>query len=381
MKVLYDTQCFDMQKIGGVSRYFFELMKYQREHNTLIFPYEYTDNVYLIESQFNDFKKSLNDYSNFLTGLDFKGKWRLYQLINKLCHPKTNKDYNKEKTIELLQNQDFDVFHPTYYDSYFLDYLGNKPFVLTIHDMIHEKYPEFYIGAGEIKNKKLLAEKATKIIAISESTKKDIIDIYGKEYESKIEIVYHGSSLKTSHTKEIDFKAKFGKYILFTGSRNAYKNFYSTVHFMSDFLRDNNMNLVCTGSSFSAQELKYFSDINISDRIKHHFAKETEFYDLYNQAECFIFPSYYEGFGIPVLEAFECKVPCILANASCFREIGGDACLYFNPKSKEELVKTLECATDSENRKKMIEAGIARLQSFSWEKTAFQTDSIYRSVL
>ena len=381
MKVLYDTQCFDMQKIGGVSRYFFELMKYQREHNTLIFPYEYTDNIYLKESRFNDFKKSPNEYSDFLGGLEFKGKWRLFQFKNRLCHPKTIKDYNREKTIELLKQQDFDVFHPTYYDPYFLEYLGDKPFVLTIHDMIHEKYPEFYLGAGEVKNKKLLAEKAAKIIAISGSTKKDIIDIYGKEFESKIETVYHGSSLKAGNAEKTDFKSLYGKYILFTGSRNAYKNFYSTVHFMADFLNENNMNLVCTGSSFSDQELKYFSDINLSDRIKHHFAGEAEIYDLYNQAECFIFPSYYEGFGIPVLEAFECNVPCILADASCFREIGGDACLYFNPKSKEELLKALSCAINPENRKKMIEAGYSRLQSFSWEKTAAKTDCIYKSVL
>jgi len=381
MKVLYDTQCFDMQKIGGVSRYFFELMKYQREQDSLIFPYEYTDNTYLIESSFNDFKKNPNEYSDFCGGLDFKGKWRLYQLKNRLCHPKTISESNKEKAIELLKNQDFDVFHPTYYNPYFLEYLGNKPFVLTIHDMIHEKYPEFYLGAGEVRNKKLLAEKAAKIIAISESTKKDIIDIYGKEFESKIELVYHGSSLKAAHSNAVDFRAKYGKYILFTGSRTAYKNFYSTVHFMADFLRSNDMNLVCTGSKFSDEELKYFSDINLSDRIKHHFAKEDEIYALYNQAQCFIFPSYYEGFGIPVLEAFECGVPCILSDASCFREIGGNACLYFNPKSKEELIIALETATDSENRKKMIEAGTTRLQSFSWEKTAVQTDSIYKSVL
>ena len=101
----------------------------------------------------------------------------------------------ERSSIELLKNNDYDIFHPTYYNPYFLKYLNNKPYVLTIYDMIHEMYPEYFPLNDETPAlKKELAEKATKIIAISKNTKKDIIKYYGIN-SNKIDVIYLGNSL------------------------------------------------------------------------------------------------------------------------------------------------------------------------------------------
>ncbi len=119
----------------------------------------------------------------------------MYQLAKKI-NPQKYVDaetLNRKLTIEYLKKQDFDIFLPTYYDDYFLKYIGNKPFVITIHDMTHELFPEFYSSVDEldfVKTKASLAKKAAHIIAVSENTKKDIIEILGIK-ENKISVIYH----------------------------------------------------------------------------------------------------------------------------------------------------------------------------------------------
>lgn len=382
MKILYDTQCFDIQKFGGISRYFCEIMKNLPRDNEFYLPCVYSRNEYLKQSRLVDFVEDKSGIDYFFPNIDFIGKKHLYSLKNKFTSSKT--EINRKKCIEALEKQIFDVFHPTYFDPYFLEYIGKKPFVLTIHDMIHELYPEFFKDTDKIiKNKKLLAEKAAKIIAVSLKTKEDLVKFYGPSFADKIEVIYHGSSLKMpdSASENSNFKTRFGKYFLFTGSRNIYKNFLFMIESCAEFLIEKDLKIVCSGSPFSNIEKKLFDSLNISDRIIHYFASDKELFWLYKDAIAFIFPSYYEGFGIPILEAFEAGTPCLLAKSSCFPEIAGDAALYFDPKDKNEIVSAMFRILDQNLATELTLKGKQRLADFSWKKTALQTSNIYNSLL
>src|SRR5690606_18233537 len=137
-----------------------------------------------------------------------------------------------------------DLFIPTYYDIKFLEYLGDKPFVLTVYDMIHELFPD-YLGHDieTVSNKKLLIEKAAKIISISESTKKDILAIYPHIPASKIEVVYLSYTLKENIDNSLTLPKK---YILFVGNRGLYKNFVFFFEPIASFLKQSaDLYLVC----------------------------------------------------------------------------------------------------------------------------------------
>ena len=371
MKILFDTQCFDMQKFGGISRYFCEIMKNLSLNYEYILPCIYSKNEYIKQTKLVNLVESSFPWKKFIDFL--KNKFFLSEILR-----------NRQECIKALQAQDFDVFHPTYFDPYFLEYIGEKPFVLTIHDMIYELYPEFFKDADKIiKNKRILAEKAAKIIAVSHKTKEDIVKFYGSSFADKIEVIYHGSSLKMpdSASENSNFKTRFGKYFLFTGSRNIYKNFLFMIESCAEFLIEKDLKIVCSGSPFSNIEKKLFDSLNISDRIIHYFASDKELFWLYKDAIAFIFPSYYEGFGIPILEAFEAGTPCLLAKSSCFPEIAGDVALYFDPKDKNEIVSAMFRILDQNLATELTLKGKQRLADFSWKKTALQTSNIYNSLL
>ena len=159
MKVLYDHQIFTIQKYGGISRYFYELIKnFNKQRDINIYTSLFLSNNYYIRDRKDIY------YNEFLPNGKFKYKQRLQIIINKLI------------SIYNLKKQKYDIFHPTYYDTYFLKYIDNTPFVLTVYDMIHEKLNNSS-NDDITKNKILLCEKASKIIAISKSTKKDFLSL------------------------------------------------------------------------------------------------------------------------------------------------------------------------------------------------------------
>jgi len=175
MRIFYDYQIFLTQRYGGISRYFYEIIKYLSDEQKMEIASSvlFSNNSYISS---NEYIKHFDFYPN----KQFRGKYRFMLTLNKL------------KSVFDLKHQNFDIFHPTYYDPYFLNYIGNKPFVLTIHDMTHEKFSNLFPGIDKTsRRKKLLAEKASKIIAVSNCTKNDIIELLGIP-ESKIEVIYHG---------------------------------------------------------------------------------------------------------------------------------------------------------------------------------------------
>ena len=380
LKVVYDHQVFSLQKYGGISRCFVELHKHMPDSCKATIAVRETENVYARELE--EVKPIGYDYDHFICNHHFLGKGHLHLWYDKLRRVKYYPDYNKNFLLYLLQKSDFDVFHPTYFDDYFLSYLNEKPFVLTIHDMIPELYPQ-YFGKDDfqIVKKKKLAPLASAIIAVSENTKKDIIRILNIP-EEKIHVIYHGSSFPMEGGN-----AKYSfPYILFVGERGLYKNFSLFVrHVLPVLKRYREINIVCTGRPFDLKEKEMLNEYGVGDRFYHHWVtNDYELFSLYHHAKCFVYPSEYEGFGIPILEAYQADCPVLLNNASCFPEIAGDAAIYFNMDSKNSnLTEQIECllSMSAEERRTLLTRQRERLKRFSWEKSAKQLADVYQSVI
>jgi glycosyltransferase involved in cell wall biosynthesis len=357
LKILYDPQIFIWQKFGGISRYFYELIKNLDVDITYRFPLYLSNNRYI---KCGD----ISNHFHFFYNTEFKGKYRIMNQFNRIGFYRTVK-------------KNFDILHPTYYDPYFLNYIKHKPFVLTVHDMIHEQYD--MNDTATTRNKRLLCEKAIKIIAISENTKKDLINLFNIDAE-KITVIYEGQSLCPPKTQSMNLP---NYYILFTGQRDRYKNFNRFVTAFSILAQKyKDLQLICTGSPFTQKERILFNNLKISQSVQCFFVCDEQLAELYQKAQLFVFPSEYEGFGIPILEAFACGCPIVLSNTSCFPEIAGNAGVYFNPQEIDDMVFAIQKVLDSDNlRKTMIEKGTKKLTNYSWKKMGKEISTLYKSIV
>ena len=320
MRILFDYQSFD-QRYGGVSRYHYELMK------GLVYEKQEVE----ISTIFSECEYLLSDESirvlNLLSKKKFKGRFRINEILQSI---------NQLYSIHHIRKGNYDIFHPTYYSPYFLKSL-KKPFVITVHDFVHEKFDSE--NKNEIENKKLLIQKSDKIIAISENTKLDIISYYSVPVE-KITVIYHGFKKLENHS---EIENIYGNYILFVGKRVEYKNFFRFLLAASQIMQeDSTLNLVCTGYPFSKNELNFIDNLHISDRVVVVSANEQVLNSLYKNAHVFVYPSLYEGFGMPILEAFANNCPMCISNTSCFPEIARDGALYFDPYDVNSIYTTIK---------------------------------------
>ncbi len=385
MRVLYDHQIFQYQRFGGISRYFYELLRHFHKSNTItaLVPFRYTNNEHLLnlEKQFGFIEPV------FLGRNNFPGKGKLWMLRNKYFPQYDESLINKKYVVDSLLRGDFDIFHPTYYDDYFLDYIGEKSVVITIYDLIYEKYPDCFPQSEVetvLRNKKKLIDRANHIIVISESGKKDLLDIY-KVNEKKVSVIYLGNSLNQDPwaANMVTANGIPEEYILYVGNRSSYKNFIFLIRSIQNILHnDKDLHVICTGEKFTSEEKRLFRELKIADRLIHKFVSDDELTLLYKNAKIFVFPSLYEGFGIPVLEAMSNGCPVVLSNTSSLPEVGGDAALYFNPMDSDSISSTVyKCLSDDKMRIELTKKGIERVKLFSWKKTAIATADVYRQVL
>ena len=380
MKILYDYQIFDMQRFGGISNSFVKLIENLPNGIEYEIALRESDNIHLIDSELSvEFESRKLYEGNFISTKNFKGKSLLYRLCSKLLPNLTTLGRNRQCSIDGLKRGSFDIFHPTFFDPYFLQYINNKPFVLTVHDMIPEKY--FQGKDLQKEYKKLLCDKASHIVVVSNQTKQDLIKMLNIP-DNKISVVYHGAPLypNVESTKPI----VDGRYFLYVGQRNSYKNFIPMVKGLAKFLSDiYDIKLICTGPEFTEYELLTFNQLGISQRIKHIYANDSDMYSLYANALCFIYPSLYEGFGIPILEAYSAHCPILLNHTSCFPEIAQDAAIYFhldNKNSDLEFVMDHFLSMTSQEKQNLIEKQNERLMFFSWEKASSKLAQVYKSV-
>ena len=380
MKVLYDYQAFYMQKYGGVSNSFVQLIKNLPVDVNYDISIKESANEHLLKSNLVETSPLNITSDNFISLKHFKGKERLYNIVSSMFPSLTSLGHNRKYSINSIKKGNFDIFHPTFYDNYFLPYLCGKPYVLTIHDMIPEKMG-FPTKDMQIVNKRELIKNASHVIAVSEKTKEDIIEIL-KVPESKVSVIYHGApEFVNSMSTPIVNK----RYMLYVGKRDPYKNFLPMVEALTPvFKRHPDLFMICTGPQFTEKELSLFCTNGIRENIIHFQVDDKMLMNLYCYAECFIYPSLYEGFGIPILEAYKAKCPVLLNRKSCFPEIAQDAALYFNlDQNNSDLESVMECflQTTSTERQMIINRQNARLSEFSWKKSAGQLRDVYNFVI
>ncbi len=386
MKILYDHQIFSWQTYGGISRYFYELMKFYEKSNDIIcdLALSLSENDYLNNGTLPIKIESGLSSEDFCFGLNFKGKSKIHRTLARIGFVKHSIITNRKLSIKKLKKGDFDVFHPTYYDTYFCEYINKKPFVLTVYDMIHELYAGRFFEKNDstIEMKRYLIHKAEKIIAISENTKKDICDFYNVD-DDKITVVYLGNSLNNPFQGS-DSVVLPTDYILFVGERNTYKNFVFFLKSIASLLNKNRkLYLICGGSKpFISEELELIRDLNCENQVIHvSIGSDAILMQLYKNALAFVFPSLYEGFGIPILESFSCGCPAILSNVSSLPEIASSAAEYFNPEDETSILEAVSGVIyNNSKRMEMRTKGFERLNLFSWERTAEKTKKVYESV-
>lgn len=374
MRVLFDHQVFSWQTYGGISRYIFELARgLDSLGHESVFPQDfYSGNRYLQDLP--------GVHAKPLTNFQFKGKKWLQERLSRAA------------SLRALRNTAPDVFHPTYFGDYFLRALpcNRKPFVVTIHDMIHEKFGHgrhglFSLDAKVVENKRLLAQKADAVIVVSEHTRRDVLQFIPEADPAKIHTIYHGNSLAAPGLHHVHSLSLPGRYVLFVGQRKGYKNFSWMLEQLAALLRaDNSLYLVAAGGpAFDAVETALLSSLGLSTRVIHQKnPSDADLAELYSRAQCFVFPSAYEGFGIPVLEAFACGCPAVLNAVSSLPEVGGDAVRYFPDQDGAALQQSVQALLhEPALRQRLIEKGYERLRQFSWENSVQAHLKIYQSLL
>ncbi|SEM86740.1 Glycosyltransferase involved in cell wall bisynthesis [Chryseobacterium taichungense] len=267
---------------------------------------------------------------------------------------------------------------------------GSKPIkkIVTIHDLIFIRYPRYYsffdrkIHFWKFKK---AADSADKIIAISEQTKQDIITFL-KVPESKIQVIYQGCHKAFKEQQSEDFaqqtKEKFNlpeRFVLNVGTIEERKNLLNIVK----ALKDTNIPLVVVG-----KKTKYFKKVEgfiRENKMKVHFLEGVSMDELaviYKLADIFIYPSFFEGFGIPVIEALFSKTAVITSNTSCLPEAGGPDSVYIDPKNHLDIQAKIKFLWQNESeRKRRAEKGFEYVQKFNDEPIATELMNLYKNIL
>jgi glycosyltransferase involved in cell wall biosynthesis len=285
--------------------------------------------------------------------------------------------------VHLLTHRDIDVlFSPAHYTPRFCP----VPQVVTIHDLSHFYFPDEFLKGDLYKLTrwtKFAVQKARKIIAVSKNTKKDLAKFYNLP-EEKISIIYNGYE-KRVHTGS-KFQAPGSKYILYVGTLQPRKNVQTLIRTFEKFHKTNpDFKLVITGKKgwLYKEIFSLVKDLHLEKSVIFTgHVSEDELTGLYRNAFCFVLPSLYEGFGIPVLEAMSYRCPVICSNSSSLPEVGGDAALYFNPQDEIQLLNQLKrLKGDPKLREELISRGLKRIKLFSWQKSAKETLEVIKSSL
>ena len=354
MNIIYDHTIFCLQQYGGISRYFHELInRVSIDNDVNIFK-----GLNINEYEFN--KENLKSFKGYkIPQIKYTGT--LLTLLNNVGF---DKEYSKI---------DDGMYHPTYYRKD-MGKFTKMPIVLTVYDMIYEMFPDnFWNADSVIKSKKASIDCADAIICISENTKRDLMKLYDIS-GNKIIVVYLSCTLP--ETTEIYKSDK--PYLLYVGDRSApYKNFWHFINVYAKYL-SNEYSVVVFGGGFSPKELKFISEHRLENSVFHMQGDDTVLRSIYNGAYCLVYPSLYEGFGIPPLEAMISGCPVVASDSSSIPEVVGDAGILFNPLSEDSMLDAI-LAVDK-NRFGLVTAGYERVNRFSWDKMAKETMDVYESV-
>lgn len=378
--VFFHPRTFWHGKVSGISRYFCELaLQLQRLGVDIHIPIRETRNIYLQTAPF--FQTTAAEAQQAAPPIRALRQLLKYTPLAE----KARRMELRAQALKALRTGHFDIIHPTHTNATeILPYLGNTPLVITVHDMTHELFPQSFAKHDpSSQRKRFFSNRASHIIAISQKTKEDLIEIFHIQ-EDKISVVHHGNSLTLPLDIDSQLPPVPSPYFLFVGKRGGYKNFRRMVQaFAAVAQHTPELLLICAGGGeFNGDEINLFRKFGIQNRVLQNWVTNDRLALLYRHSLAFIYPSEYEGFGLPILEAFACGAPVLCSDASCFPEVAGQAAAYFAPNDIDSISNLMEKAINSEGwRRELISRGKERLANFSWEKSARETLSVYNKVM
>jgi glycosyltransferase involved in cell wall biosynthesis len=366
--ITYDHQIFSCQEYGGISRYFYELAK--RVNASAEFSASVVAPLHV------------NRYLDG-GGVDVKG-------IRIPSLPRTQwvmESINGSVGSALSRMSRPDVFHETYYPE--SSTAPKKcPIVVTVHDMIPERLSEFFGSSDNSSVRKRAAvERADRVICVSENTRRDLVELF-KPDPAKVHTIHLGITRATP-LNTVDALSKerpHGRpFFLYVGMRAAYKNFDRVLraYVSRQWLRTEFDLIVFGYGAFTPREMELMASLGLDNtRVRRMTGSDTLLGHLYSNAVALIYPSLYEGFGIPPLEAMAYGCPVLCSNRSSIPEVVGDAGLYFDPESLDSIADAMErVAAVTEVRVELSILGGERAKLFSWDRCAAQTMNVYRDLV
>jgi len=318
-----------------------------------------------------------NSYTTFTPNSPLKSYWRSFSIANQ------------------LKKDNIDLYHGLSNELPFSIVKSEIKSIVTIHDLIFKHYPKTYPALDrKIYDSKFKAscKNATRVIAISESTKNDIINFYGVN-ANKIDVVYQSCNpiyYQLQQQQEVDKTTQeYGlpkKYLLFVGSVEKRKNLKVIIEAYQYLAEELRIPLVIVGKPREKNEVvEQINATGLKDLIiwKSNVQNNNHLQAFYQNAEALIYPSLFEGFGLPVVEGLLCKTPVITSDVSSLPEAGGPNSLYIDPKNAKEMAKAIEkVLTDSELRSIMIERGYSyAIENFSAEVVTKKMMGVYHKTL
>lgn len=361
MRVAMDEQIFAIQRYGGISRLFFELAKQfttSPGHGVDLQPVNAPIvNRYVLENP---------ELASALQATEAQSSMRA--LATYFSH-RTNA-------------RGADIVHNTFYLPHGLAGASGAKRIVTVHDMIPELLPKTRRRLDLLTMKRRYVHQADHIICVSAATRGDLVRLY-PEISAPISIVHHGVDpvFTANVPKWPDLP---NEYVLFVGNRGQYKDADILMKAFAQFtVTIPGITLFFVGGGeFTAKEMKLASTLGIQKQISQRSLPDAEMSSAYGNALFSVFPSRFEGFGLPALESMACGTATILADATSLPEVGGDAALYFDSGDVADLAKKMITLTNDPQLRKSLEvAGINQAGKFSWANCAHHTAAVYKETL
>lgn len=363
MRILYDGYIYDFQQYGGINRYFNEVIGR--------LPADATPLV-----------------SSYLGRRAFWPEHPRLRVVR--AHPCTGipplAPLGRAWMALRSATTGADLLHPSYYLQHAAASLKRRgvPLVITVHDMIHELFADQLDPDHTIAHaKRRCIEAADAILCISEHTRQDLVARFPATARRTF-VTPLASSLTVDHAAAAAYPGIDRPYFIHVGGREGYKNFTTVLEAWARFAPDHpDIRLRVVGSPWrSSEQARIAGTVPAGSVIHMGKVSDAELAILYHRSLALLYPSCYEGFGLPPLEAMRCGTAVICAAASSLPEVGGDAPLYFDPSRPDDLVVQMRTlASSSSVREQCIAKGAARAALFSWDHTAALTLDVYRRLL
>lgn len=366
MRIVYDHQIFGWQQYGGISRYIAELAG--------VISADPTHSVDVVCPFY------VNEYIDALP-ISVRVHGSRTSAIPKFG--RSMRSINAMLAAPVMKRLGPQVVHETYYAASRTAPQGAKT-ILTVHDMIHERFPQYFSSLDPTSRDKARAvARADHIICVSHNTKRDLIEKLGVP-EEKVSVTHLGFSATASATDAAEPPA--GKpFILYVGKRGGHKNFQVLANaFAASTRLKEDFRIICFGGGALTMRDRTTAGGLVLDEtlLSSMSGSDAALGSLYGQAAVFVYPSIYEGFGIPPLESMSHGCPVVCSNVSSIPEVVGEAAEYFDPNSVGELLGSLERVLFGASRREdLVAKGAERVKLFSWERCAAETLKVYERTL